>query len=186
MNFATAILDFNFITKKSKSPSPCTAPPHTAERPPTVEVMRRIGMEPDPWQIEVLQSEHSQLLLNCSRQAGKSTVVAILGLLQAMWNPMTNVVLVSRSHRQSREMLRLMAFYYKLFGEKLKAKVNAKEIVLTNYSRIVCVPCREDTIRGYAAVDLLIIDEAARVPDDLYRANRGPVAKIWSTKDAKC
>ena len=38
------------------------------------------------------------------------------------------------------------------------------------------MPCREDTIRGYAHVDLLIIDEAARVPDDLYRAVRPMLA----------
>src|SRR5471030_2600471 len=151
-------------------------PPHTAERPPTVEIMRRIGLEPDPWQIDVLQSEHPQLLLNCCRQAGKSTVVAILGLLQAMWYPMTRVILVSRSHRQSGELLRLMGFYYKLLGAKVEAKINAREIELSNASRIVCVPCREDTIRGYAHVDLLIIDEAARVPDDLYRAVRPMLA----------
>jgi hypothetical protein len=31
---------------------------------------------------------------------------------------------------------------------------------------------REETIRGYSNVGLLVIDEAARVPDDLYRAVR--------------
>src|SRR5258707_14254851 len=132
-------------------------PIHPAERPPTVEIMRRMSIEPDPWQIEVLLSEHPQLLLNCCRQAGKSTVVAILALIHAMWYPMTNVVLVSRSHRQSRELLRLMVFYYTLLGKKMKAKVSAREMELANGSRIVSVPCREDTIRGYAAVDLLII-----------------------------
>jgi hypothetical protein len=33
------------------------------------------------------------------------------------------------------------------------------------YSRIICLPCREDTIRGYSHISLLIIDEAARIPD---------------------
>src|SRR5262249_39743950 len=32
------------------------------------------------------------------------------------------------------------------------------------------LPCSEETIRGYANVRLMLIDEAARVPDDLYRA----------------
>ena len=40
----------------------------------------------------------------------------------------------------------------------------------------MCLPCREDTIRGYADVGLLVIDEAARVPDDLYRAVRPMLA----------
>ena len=38
--------------------------------------MRRLGFEPDPWQLDVLQARHRRLLLNCSRQAGKSTVSA--------------------------------------------------------------------------------------------------------------
>jgi hypothetical protein len=32
------------------------------------------------------------------------------------------------------------------------------------------LPCKEETIRGYAHVDLLVLEEAARVPDDLDRA----------------
>src|SRR5688572_26354197 len=55
-------------------------------------------------------------------------------------------------------------------GECVKAKAS-QEIEQVNLSRITCVPFREDPIGGYAAIDLLIIDEAARVPDDLYRAS---------------
>src|SRR5207302_6425179 len=44
------------------------------------------------------------------------------------------------------------------------------ELEFTNLSRIVCLPCSEETIRGYSNVKLLVIDEAARVPDDLYKA----------------
>ncbi len=46
-----------------------------------------------------------------------------------------------------------------------------------NGSRIVALPgADEGTIRGYASVRLLIIDEAARVPDGLYRAVRPMLA----------
>jgi hypothetical protein len=34
----------------------------------------------------------------------------------------------------------------------------------------VSLPCKEETIRGYSNISLLIIDEAARVPDDVFRA----------------
>jgi len=93
-----------------------------------------------------------------------------------MFRPMTRVVIVSRSHRQSRELLKIMAFFFELLRQPLKKRVNAQEIELNNLSRIVSVPCREDTIRGFAQVDLLVIDEAARVPDDLYRAVRPMLA----------
>src|SRR5262249_10085158 len=51
-----------------------------------------------------------------------------------------------------------------------------EELQLENNSRIVSLPCREETIRGYSSVSLLVIDEAARVPDDLYRAVRPMLA----------
>ncbi|HZZ80598.1 MAG TPA: hypothetical protein VFE62_18995 [Gemmataceae bacterium] len=38
----------------------------------------------------------SALAAHCCRQSGKSTVVAILSLISAMWFPMTHVVIVSR------------------------------------------------------------------------------------------
>ena len=41
-----------------------------------------------------------------------------------------------------------------------------------NGSRIVGLPGKEDTIRGYSEVSLLIIDEAARVTDEMYKALR--------------
>jgi hypothetical protein len=41
-----------------------------------------------------------------------------------------------------------------------------------NGSRIIGLPGSEETIRGFSAVSLLLVDEASRVPDDLYMAVR--------------
>jgi hypothetical protein len=150
--------------------------PPIDEHPPAIEIMTKFGLAPDPWQIEMLESKHPQMLLNCCRQSGKTTVVGMFALIEALYKPMTRVVILSRSHRQSREMLKTISFFFDLFGQLSKKRVTAVEIELTNLSRIVSLPCREDTIRGFAAVDLVIIDEAARVPDDLYRAVRPMVA----------
>jgi hypothetical protein len=133
-------------------------------------------MQPDPWQIDVLESGHPRLLLCCCRQAGKSTVVAILGLAEAVFVPGTQVLLVSRSHRQSRELFRLVADFFGRMGSPLKKRQTQEELELASGSRVVCLPCREDTIRGYANVNLIVLDEAARVPDDLYRAVRPMLA----------
>ena len=51
--------------------------------PTGAELMRRMRLEPDPWQIDVLESGHPRVLLNCCRQAGKSTAVAYLALAEA-------------------------------------------------------------------------------------------------------
>jgi hypothetical protein len=135
-----------------------------------VEIMRNLGLEPDPWQAEVLEAGHPRLLLNCARQAGKSTVVALLGLAEAVFIPGTKVLLLSRSLRQSTELFRTVMEFYRRLGSPMCEREVAGELVLENFSRIICLPCREDTIRGYSHVTLMVIDEAARVPDDLYRA----------------
>jgi hypothetical protein len=131
---------------------------------------RKLGLEPDPWQIEVLEGNHSRLLLNCSRQAGKSTVVAMLGLAEALFKPGTKVLLLSRSHRQSKELFRIVTDLHRRLNAPLVERKSSEELQLANLSRIINLPCREDTIRGYSNVNLLVIDEAARVPDDLFRA----------------
>jgi hypothetical protein len=142
----------------------------------TLDLMRHFGLNPDPWQLDVLRSEQPRLLLNCARQTGKTTIVAFLGLMEAMLNFGTNVFLVSRSMRQSREMYNRMVHYFKRLRKHGKERLTAEVLELDNMSKIVCVPCREDTIRGFSAVHLLIIDEAARVPDVLYRTVRPMLA----------
>src|SRR5919201_7067030 len=145
-------------------------------KPPFVRLMRNLGLEPDPWQAEVLEGGHPRLLLNCCRQAGKSTAVALLGLAEAIFVPDTKVLLVSRSLRQSQELFRIVTDFYRRLGAPLRERQTAEELQLGNHSRIVSLPCKEETIRGYSSVSLLVIDEAARVPDDLYRAVRPMLA----------
>jgi hypothetical protein len=138
--------------------------------------MRNLGLEPDPWQVEVLQAEHPRLLLNCCRQAGKSTVVDLLGLVEALFTPASKVLLVSRSLRQAAELFRIVTDFHRRLGSPLLERQTAQELEFSHHGRIVCLPCKEETIRGFSRVHLLIIDEAARVPDDLYRAVRPMLA----------
>lgn len=143
---------------------------------PAVALMRNLGLEPDPWQIDVLESTRQRLLLNCCRQAGKSTVVALRALAEALWHGGARILLVSRSLRQSKELFRVVVGFYEQLGQPLKKRLTSEELTLANLSRIVSLPCKEETIRGFANVSLLIIDEAARVPDDIYRACRPMLA----------
>jgi Terminase large subunit, T4likevirus-type, N-terminal len=137
--------------------------------------MRHLGLEPDPWQLAVLESGHPRQLLNCSRQAGKSTVAA-LALAEAVFTDGALVLLVSRSHRQSRVLFGMVADFYPRLREPLLLRRTADELTLTNNSRVVSLPCQEETIRGYSGVTRLIIDEASRVPDNVYRAVRPMLA----------
>jgi hypothetical protein len=139
------------------------------DRVPAVHLMRKLGKEPDPWQLEVLEGGYSRLLLNCCRQAGKSTVVAMLALSEALWVRGTKVLLVSRSARQSRELFNIVSDFYRRLNKPMAERQTLEELWLSNQSRIFCVPCRDDTIRGYSNIRLLVIDEAARVPDIICR-----------------
>jgi phage terminase large subunit-like protein len=58
------------------------------------------------WQREVIASPGKRHLLNCSRQAGKSTTAAVLGLHEALYRPGSLTLLVSPSQRQSSELFR--------------------------------------------------------------------------------
>src|SRR5437660_419826 len=114
---------------------------------PAVNMMTSLGLPPDPWQVQVLEGNHRRLLLNCSRQAGKSTAVAILALAEALFYPGYLVLLLSRSHRQSTELFRIVADCYRRFGSPLLESLTAEELRLRHHSRIVCLPCQGDTIR---------------------------------------
>jgi len=148
-----------------------------SSRPPAVRLMRHLGLEPDPWQLAVLESGHPRQLLNCCRQAGKSTTVAALALAEALFaTTRALVLLVSRSHRQSRILFDMVTDFHRRLGKPLLLRRTADELVLKDGSRIVSLPCKEETIRGYSGVTRLIIDEASRVPDNLYRTARPMLA----------
>ena len=53
---------------------------------------------------------------------------------------------------------------------------SALTLELQTGSRIVCLPGNEATVRGFSAVSLLVVDEAARVSDALYQGVRPMLA----------
>jgi len=139
---------------------------------------QRLGFVPDEWQARVLRSNAKRIIINCGRQTGKSTVAAILGLHTAIYRPGSLVLLLSPSLRQSSELFRKVADFYRRLGhEGLEPEAwSALRLELVNGSRIVSLPGKEQTIRGFAGVNLLVVDEAARVPDELYAAVRPMLA----------
>src|SRR5262249_15240335 len=132
---------------------------------PLVSIFHKLNLQPDPWQLQVLEGNHRRLLLNCARQSGKSTVVAILALLQALlWRDVV-ILLPSRGQRQSAELSRVVARAARRLNAPYMKRCTAFELELHTGSRIISLPCSADTIRGFAGVRMLVIDEAARVPD---------------------
>lgn len=141
-------------------------------------IMELAGLRPDPWQKQLLRSQSTRSLLLCSRQAGKSTATAALTLRVALFESPALILLLSPTARQSGELfhdkvLRLL----NALGRPVRVvQESALSLALANGSRILSLPGTEGTIRGYSGVTLLVIDEAARVDDDLYYAIRPMLA----------
>ena len=153
----------------------------SAELPPlqveAIDLARRAGLSPDPWQERFLSSAHPRILLNCTRQAGKSTMAAALAVHRACFEPESLVLLLSPSQRQSQELFKKAAAIYRAAGSPSPAKTeSALRLELENGSRIVSLPGKEETVRGFSGVDLLVVDEAARVGQDLYLSVRPMLA----------
>ncbi len=133
---------------------------------------QQAGITLDPWQERMVQSQAQRQLLNCSRQSGKSTVTGVLAVHTAFYEPKSPVLLLSKAQRQSQELFRkCLDVYHGLGGSVDEAKAeSALQLELDNGSRIISLPGKEETIRSFSGVKLLIIDEASRVPDALYMA----------------
>lgn len=131
----------------------------------------QLDFHPDELQQALLLTPRRQVILNCTRQWGKSTLAAVRALWEAESQPGSLTLVASSSERQSGEFLRKAAQFAKRLKRKTKRDgLNRHSLVFPNESGIVAIPSSEDTIRGFSAVSLLIIDEAARVSDDLYDA----------------
>ena len=117
-------------------------------------------------------------MLLCSRQAGKSQVAGALALVEALTRPRSLILLLSPTQRQSGELFRdkLLPLWRSLGRPLLDRPPTQLSLELSNGSRIVSLPGNEEGIRGYSGVRLLAVDEAARVPDDLYRSVRPMLA----------
>jgi Terminase large subunit, T4likevirus-type, N-terminal len=143
-----------------------------------VDLWHRIyGSAPDPWQADVLRSQSPRILMNCARQSGKSTVSATLGLFQALYHAPALVLLVSASLRQAQELGKKLFDAYRALGKPVSAEAeNRLSLELASGSRIICLPSKESTVRGFSGPKMILIDEAARVPESLYHAMRPMLA----------
>lgn len=128
------------------------------------------GAELWPHQADVAKSEARYRVILAGRRAGKSRLLAVLALFAAFRQPGASVVVVSVGEVAS---LRVLADVAALCRAPLLAGSVTDElkatITLSNGSTIASFPASMRQIRGIGA-DLLVIDEAAFVPRDIWSA----------------
>lgn len=131
----------------------------------------RLGFEPDAVQRDLMAGGAHRLILNCTRQWGKSTMAAAKAVRTAYCRPGSLTLVISPCARQSGEFVRKAAGFLRRLGIRPRGDGdNLISLALPNGSRIVGLPGTEGTVRGFSAVSLLMIDEASRVTDEQYRA----------------
>jgi hypothetical protein len=170
-------------------------------------LFRPLGWTPDEWQLGVLRSSASQQLVCIPRQVGKSLVAAAKGAIIALTRPRALVTIISRSQDQAAEVLRKVKEFHAAYCEEkqfrqqswkprsvrqIEAAQHEKDsqstalvsnsvmsVELGNGGRIKSMPCSANTTVGFTN-DLLILDEASRIPDQVYMPLRPTLAKARS------
>ena len=137
---------------------------------PEIFAEEALDFHPDPWQRAVLKDRTSKrLILNCNRQAGKSTIAAIRVLHEAYFKRNALCLLCGPGARASGELFKQFVKYRDMLDPDLKED-NATSCQFASGSRVVSIPGEPDTVRGFPGVTLLCCDEAARIPDPFYAA----------------
>lgn len=127
-----------------------------------------VGRPLTGWQTDALRLERRTTVVVAPRQTGKSRSLAVLALHQAFRTPGVRVLVVSAGEDAAKRLLgevRAVAAGSPLLTGSVVDEW-ASLVTLTNGSEVRSVPASERAIRGWA-VDLLVIDEAASVEDDL-------------------
>jgi hypothetical protein len=144
-------------------------------------------MQLDKWQEEVLEHD-GNILLCTGRQVGKTTVFAIKCAKYMLNNPRSNIIIVSLTEDQAKLIIVMILDYLEHGYMKLissgRDKPTQNRIILKNGSMALARPVGNtgDAVRGFTG-DVLILDEAARMPELVFAAAR-PVllttaGKIW-------
>jgi phage FluMu gp28-like protein len=101
----------------------------------------------------------------------------VIALHRALYFPGSLVLCLAPSERQSKELFaKVSDSYRRLRGTPAPASDRKLGMHLPNGSRIEALPASEKTVRGFSGTSLLIVDEAARVDDELYYAVRPMLA----------
>lgn len=133
----------------------------------------RLSLELYDWQLPGVGSHVRRLALLCARQSGKSTLVALKSWHTAKYQPGSLILIVAPSRDQSKELMLKIDSLVQADEDAIEMETDSVfEKIFANGSRIVALPGSERSVRGYSGPRIIIMEEAARVPDETYRAAR--------------
>jgi phage FluMu gp28-like protein len=124
---------------------------------------------PTDYQAKLLRDEKKRIVVRWSRQAGKTTTLALRAIWFALKYPKTLTLIVAPSLRQSMILAdKLQDFLTSIPQDKRKLVIDKMQRTVIRFkkgSRIVALPNSPQLLRGYTAHQV-ICDEAAFFRDD--------------------
>ena len=121
------------------------------------------------WQKDVLSITQGDVCINGARQAGKSTIVSVVPCHRAKYCPGSLSIVIAPTLTQAgedMEKIRGCVARDPLFPKMTRG--NDSELRFENGSRIVVAPAT-DAARGKSAPSVVILDEASRIEEYVFR-----------------
>ena len=140
---------------------------------PVVFAREFLGFEPYEAQERVMRAipQYKEIVLNCSRQWGKSTLVAAMLVHRMLTEGGVLILVATPGARQSGQLVEKVKRFLDVLGLSYgRYAKHEHSALLPNGSAIVGLPAADRKIRGFSAVSVLVFDEAAWVPDEVYMA----------------
>ena len=143
-------------------------------------------IEFDKWQQEIIDDDSNNIAIRAGRQVGKSFVIAHKCARYALNNPNKTVLVIASVDRQAtllfEKILETLIQLDNKSVSKGRDRPTKHHVKLKNGTRIYSLPTGRSGygIRGYT-IDLLIADEAAFIPEEVWVA----VAPMLATTGGK-
>jgi len=154
---------------------------------PSYFVEHYIGIEPFDYQRDFMDHPSNRKAFVSGRQVGKSRSVAWYALWKAVTYPGSEILITAKAQRQSMELFNQVKKEMRTSdiskGDWGVESDTRTEIHFQNGSRIVCLPVGRDgsNIRGYGQ-DLVIVDEAAFVKDEIFQEVLSPMLAVGTNE----
>ena len=149
---------------------------HLLHRFSPYHYVRSLGFAPYEWQKAILRSPHKRKSINGARQAGKSTIVSAKPCHVAKHYPESLSLIVAATEYQAfLDMEKVKDFIAHDPQYPRMERDNDRLIVLANGSWIMVVPATEKAARGPSAPRLILLDEASRIEDVVYKSGIIPM-----------
>ncbi len=129
------------------------------------------GFIPEWYQQDILLDDSKDITIRASRQTGKTEVVAVKILRECLLNPY-KVLIIAPTQRQSNLVYGKIEAYLNrhFYFKQLMMRHTRDYTLFDNGSEIYCLPGNSGaTVRGYSP-DLIVVDEAAYVKDEVFVA----------------